>query len=154
MQACRLVDSKMVISCKSSNDVEGGNEGYIDVSAEVMLIEVISARKKISDTFTCLKKPTHLLYDFYSIDKVVVPYGLRFEENEILTKENLKFRVKFPRVAKCGRSRSGMSSGSGMKKAEFAKKDPTGRYIRVCHRFLFLILHEIMHRYLCLDIVT
>ncbi|KAG2263817.1 hypothetical protein Bca52824_070896 [Brassica carinata] len=67
MLDCVKYQDKMAIKCKSSNEEDIGVDGYIYVDPHVMFIEVGSSRKKKHE-YKCRIRPTHLLFDFYSID--------------------------------------------------------------------------------------
>ncbi|CAA7042192.1 unnamed protein product [Microthlaspi erraticum] len=100
------IDGKKAIRCKMSNGDHTANGGYIHVSPAVMLIDAGSARKK-SNSFTCWEKPTHLLYDFYSVEMEPGEYGVKLQESDIERENNKQFRLDFPQTDQTGRGRGG-----------------------------------------------
>ncbi|CAF2020547.1 unnamed protein product [Brassica oleracea] len=81
MLDCVKYQDKMAIKCKSSNEEDIGVDGYIYVDPHVMFIEVGSSRKKKHE-YKCRIRPTHLLFDFYSIDMEEGTHGVKFSEQE------------------------------------------------------------------------
>lgn len=88
----RKINGEMVVKCKSSNGAGLGRKGFIYVSTEIMFITVAGKEGRKYDKL-CLRRPTHLLSNFYSVGMKMGHLPPQFDEGLERAQENDKYKV-------------------------------------------------------------